>query len=1603
MNTQANILYKAARKCLHAGTAMALAAMTVLCSTAQATDTDVFLGSATADSANVKPNIMFIVDTSGSMGFESDTTPGVSRMGILKPALIDILSGLSNVNVGLMTFNSAGGPVRYPIRYIDASVDPQASNYQFNISKAVQNNSDDAQQDMNNNSVTTNTTQLNVSDVVYSPIPTSNLTFQLIANADDGQQAISTGNWQSSNTTLSPSSTTDIGIMFQNLPIPAGATITAANLVTTMQASAVNTLSVRYQAQAHDDAPLFPATGTNVLSSRTWTTTVQNWTNLPSPSVNQTLTSPDLSQVIQEVINRPGWVTGNNLAFRIQRTAGTGSRTVYSRDGTSTVSRQPRLVISYTLTPAPVKQTMGLRFQSMSIPQGARITNAYVDFTAANTSSDPVTYSIKGERVANSTTFAASSNNITSRPTTAASATWALTALTPWLANDNYQTSDLSPVIQEIVDQATWCGGQSLNLILEATAGSAARSVFSREGAVGTNAPPTLHVEYDTSNLTAGTGCVISTFTSQTNYTYDDAEERNGDLRTTDQDLEFGRYSSIDQKVGIRFREVNVPQGAEITSAYLRFTAEDSTSSSTGLTIQGHDVIDPPTFNGDGNISSRVLTTASVSWSPGSWTDEVIYDSPDVKTIVQEIVNQASWQANNSMAFIINRVTGDYRRAYSFNGNAAKAPRLVITAKLLLGSLQDIGPQTVREQLIEEVQNLQTVASTPTVNVYMEALRYFRGMDMYWGDARHNQSDLDRYGRVSHEDSYTGGTLSQPAGCTPQSLNNLACVDEEVTGSPRYVSPMTDPCQANYIVLLSDGLQNSFSYDDNPQQLVGTCDDDDGGRDCGVQLAEFANRNDQASFLTGNQIIRTDTIAFAEVVPFLEDMAAAGGGDNYTANDSQTLTDAFTAIIAEILSKPTTFIAPTLTISAYNRLFNSSEIYISIFKPELSAAWQGNVKKYYLCAPIPDAPQENCTIGALMDNHNPRRSAVADGHIKSDATSGWDTIQDGPFVEKGGAGSQIQNQGHAVGSRNIYTFTGTQRALNHQDNNVVDNNPLVDFNLLQIPNDPTEVANMINWIRGEDLEDEDGDTVTNETRWVFGDPLHSAAITVNYGKRSGSTDPDDVVTKLFVGTNDGGFRMINSFNGFEEWMFIPPDLMPMQQRLRNNSGGNHVFGMDGSPVAWIFDKDGDSTIEKTADGDFVKIFTGQRRGGRNYFGLDVTPENVLNTAATVGGINPYLMWTINDNSAGFGSLGQTWSKPFRTNILVDEGSGTVKKSVLIFGGGYDETYDNDIANNSVMTPASEGNAIYVVDAETSDLIWSASSNGAISTVAAMDYSIPSDIRLIDMDGNNATDRLYVGDMGGQVWRVDFTGPLRPGTDANTVVGLFATLSDSSLPESERQFMYRPQVALINDPDYSAGEYVAVVLNTGDRENPLAKHVHDRTYVLRDFNLDPGNMGATIREGDLVNVTDNIQSAAGGLDSDTNRGWYIDFKESTGFIGEKGITESQILFSSKPGDPPVYTFNTYTPSNLNVGSACSVSLGQNRTYFINLLNGTGTNIINAVTKDRSKYNDAYGIAADPTVVQQKGQSTVSVGGGSTYTEEPDNLDMGDNLLPVYFSE
>ena len=170
----------------------------------------------------------------------------------------------------------------------------------------------------------------------------------------------------------------------------------------------------------------------------------------------------------------------------------------------------------------------------------------------------------------------------------------------------------------------------------------------------------------------------------------DDAEEAaGGSVDIASSDLELVDDGSL-QTVGVRFQNIEIPQGATITSAYLQFAADDvlRDADPVNLTIQGEETPSAPAFQALlNNITvGRPLTTASVPWSPANWVtnhDQLAAQrTPDIGSVVEEIVGQGTWLPGNALALII---TGTGRReAESWNGANSTAelhlaPRLTIT------------------------------------------------------------------------------------------------------------------------------------------------------------------------------------------------------------------------------------------------------------------------------------------------------------------------------------------------------------------------------------------------------------------------------------------------------------------------------------------------------------------------------------------------------------------------------------------------------------------------------------------------------------------------------------------------------------------------------------------------------------------------------------------------------------------------------------------------------------------------------------------------------------------------------------------------------------
>ena len=159
----------------------------------------------------------------------------------------------------------------------------------------------------------------------------------------------------------------------------------------------------------------------------------------------------------------------------------------------------------------------------------------------------------------------------------------------------------------------------------------------------------------------------------------DDAEEAAGGgmyLNSSDLELVFDKDN---QKVGLRFTNLTIPNGAAITRAYIQFEADETQSELTSLLVQGQAADNAGLFaSGSGDISSRPRTAASVSWSPQAWAlvGEVgaKQRTPDLSAVIQEIVNRPGWASGNALAIII---TGSgHRTARAFEGKPAGAALL---------------------------------------------------------------------------------------------------------------------------------------------------------------------------------------------------------------------------------------------------------------------------------------------------------------------------------------------------------------------------------------------------------------------------------------------------------------------------------------------------------------------------------------------------------------------------------------------------------------------------------------------------------------------------------------------------------------------------------------------------------------------------------------------------------------------------------------------------------------------------------------------------------------------------------------------------------------
>jgi len=748
----------------------------------------------------------------------------------------------------------------------------------------------------------------------------------------------------------------------------------------------------------------------------------------------------------------------------------------------------------------------------------------------------------------------------------------------------------------------------------------------------------------------------------------------------------------------------------------------------------------------------------------------------------------------------------------------------------------------------------------PYCDVSDSSCRLSSWSDWQWSPSCSPRSDIcDISGRGWFRQYRTRSYLEQTVTYELQTSSTVqvceviegACDDSRsIVSGNSYVSPINtaNQCESNHIIMFTDGTPSG----DSPRD-VDLVDCNSNSYDCQARIASYLYSNSNSAGVP----ISTHNIGLYMSNSTLSNMTSvsnAGGGETYGSDSADSLLAAFQQTLDLIDEDTRSITAPGVAVNTMNRFQHLNQLYYSVFRPVESSYWEGNLKRYYL-------------DGAQIEGVNGNAIDPSTGFFREGSRSFWSSVTDGADVQKGGARD-------SVGTRRLFYTDQPGGALRR-----------FNFSSTSVP-----ANEFLGLSSGASTAQRTALTSKLQTMW--GDPLHSVPVLVNYGE-------DEENNYVFVSNNGGMLHGIKTSDGSEAFSFMPYEFISKANEYTVNradlraDNSRQNYGLDGSWIAWR--RPGDTSADAPAS---VYIYGGMRRGGRSYYALDVTDPSA-----------PEMLWQISNETAGFEDLGQTWSTPTLTSIPSDSGS----IPVLVFGGGYSPADHDNAGSRSAADRM--GNAIYVVNASTGALIWSAGSTAnAEARVAAMKWAVPGGISVVDMDFDGVADFLYFADLGGQVFRV--------GIDASGgstfAVERLASLSTGA-GSGNRRFFEAPAVAYVKS---GAADLLYVALGSGYRAHPLDEVTQDGFFVIKDEGALQPKSQSLASTSNMSNVT------SGGEPSTSSRGWYYTFERE----GEKSMS-SALIYNGR------ILFTTYAPTEDDEDdNVCAVRYGQSFLHTVALKTG-----------------------------------------------------------------
>ncbi|OUR87422.1 hypothetical protein A9Q81_25935 [Gammaproteobacteria bacterium 42_54_T18] len=511
--------------------------------------------------------------------------------------------------------------------------------------------------------------------------------------------------------------------------------------------------------------------------------------------------------------------------------------------------------------------------------------------------------------------------------------------------------------------------------------------------------------------------------------------------------------------------------------------------------------------------------------------------------------------------------------------------------------------------------------------------------------------------------------------------------------------------------------------------------------------------------------------------------------------------------------------SPAISTSLLNPFEHQKSIYYPVFQSSARSYWYGNVKRYELnvtksgernVLSYPGGGQSKYAIVSCQDLAEKSKQCFSHGSVNSQRARSWwndNPEADGALVTEGGAAVHIGGKG----SRNVYvqmSATSLMRGAGHNtDQYFLEKN--------------------------------------------YGAPLHSKPLVVDYGDKDGG-----VRQVLFASTNGGFVHLVDSETGAELSAIFPKSLMHNISAYKNKEVGALVYGMDGQWTIWRHDGNADGRIDKYNNEDFVYLYGGMRRGGRNFYGFDVTdPER------------PQILFDISPNTGSkFSHLGQIWAKPTLAWVRIPNYSEPV--AVLLVGGGYDSNHDpgDDLVGEVAIDTGNEtgddinmhscsnmkvqcGNQIFMLlaqkkagDYRAGDIVWWSSQSANSNLVNPdMQDSVVGRVRTLDEDGDGYFDHFYAVDISGKVFAYSFSqvpSKEKHKRDVrNLYVSLLATLNapndsfNSLGAAGDKRFFYEsPSLSTGRD---HLGYYRLMTIGSGWRANPLSEKTNDAFFVIKD--------------------------------------------------------------------------------------------------------------------------------------------------------------------------